>query len=164
MTFARRSGGQLALLVLSLVGIVISIYLTYVHFNSGALVCTTSGLVNCERVLSSTYSQVPGTSIPISVPGMLWFLVSGVLAVLAWFVWPAKRSVHIIEFAWACTGLVTILYLVYVELVRLHTICAWCTALHVIILAMLLITVFLIYGGQEDDEDEEIEVVSPVRR
>ncbi|EFH86567.1 vitamin K epoxide reductase family protein [Ktedonobacter racemifer] len=160
MTFARRSVAQIILLVLSVIGIGVSIYLTYVHYNSGALVCTTSGLVNCERVLSSMYSVVPGTSIPISVPGLLWFLVSGALAAVAWLARPALRLVRLAEFAWCCVGLLTVLYLVYVELVRLHTICAWCTSLHVIILVMLLITVVSLYNGEgnayDDEEDEEV--------
>lgn len=164
MSFVRRSGGQLALLVLSIAGIAISIYLTYVHFNSGALVCTTSGIVNCERVLSSTYSVVPGTTIPITVPGLLWFLVSGVLALLAWRVWPERRVLRLAECAWACIGLVTVLYLVYVELVLLHTICAWCTAVHAIILVMLLITVFLVYGGEDEEEDESPSAAPSTRR
>ena len=44
------------------------------------------------------------------------------------------------QFAWSLLGLLAVLYLVYIEIVRLHTICAWCTAFHVVILLMFLVT------------------------
>ena len=155
----RRSWGQLALLVLAVVGIGISIYLTSVHYDNAPLVCSASGIVDCARVLSSPYSVVPGTTIPISVPGLLWCIVMGGLAFTAWRILPERRSIVIAELVWAVLGIVTVLYLVFVELVRLHTICAWCTGLHVIILAMLLISVVLVQQSstelEEIDEEEE---------
>jgi uncharacterized membrane protein len=36
--------------------------------------------------------------------------------------------------------MLAVLYLVYVEIVRLYTICAWCTAFHVILLVLFLTT------------------------
>ncbi len=159
MVDRRRSWGQLALLVLALVGVGISIYLTSVHYDNAPLVCSASGIVDCARVLSSPYSVVPGTTIPISVPGLLWCIVMGVLAFTAWRILPERRSLLIAELVWAIVGIVTVLYLVFVELVRLHTICAWCTGLHAIILVMLLITVVQVQAAnpelEEIDEEEE---------
>ena len=155
MTFIRRSGGQITLFVLSLLGIVISIYLTSVHYENVPLVCSTNGLVDCASVLSSPYSVVPGTTIPITVPGLAWCLVSAALAFVAWRVWPQLRTIRIAQFVWTLIGMLTVLYLVFVELVRLHRICAWCTALHVIIFVMLLITVVNL---QEPEPAEEFDV------
>ena len=39
-------------------------------------------------------------------------------------------------------GLVTALYLVYVEIVRLHALCEWCTAVHVLTLLSFLVAVY----------------------
>jgi len=50
-----------------------------------------------------------------------------------------KRWIHKAQFAWTLAGLLIVLYLVYVEIVRLHTICAWCTAFHIVILLMFLV-------------------------
>ncbi|GAC1389897.1 MAG: hypothetical protein NVS4B11_10140 [Ktedonobacteraceae bacterium] len=163
----RRSWGQLALLVLALGGIGISIYLTSVHYDNAPLVCSTSGVVDCARVLASPYSVVPGTTIPISVPGLLWCIVMGVLAFAAWRIFPGRGSLLIAELVWALSGIVTVLYLVFIELVRLRTICAWCTGLHVIILAMLLITVVQVQqqpSSELEDVDEEEEKPSLVQR
>jgi uncharacterized membrane protein len=135
-------GSQLLLLVLSLLGVGITIYLTSVHYENVPLVCSESGLVNCARVISSSYSVVPGTSLPITIPGFAWCVVSASLAIAGLFattgLW--QRRIRITQFVWALSGLLVILYLVYVEIVRLHTICAWCTALHILILIMFLVT------------------------
>src|SRR5689334_18731604 len=141
MTYIQRSGGQIALLALSIVGAAIAIYLTIVHYENVPLVCSTQGFIDCARVLASSYSVVPSTTIPITVPGLGWCIVSAVLALIGWRLWPERRSVRVAECVWSALGMITVFYLVYVELVRLHTLCAWCTALHVIILIMLLISV-----------------------
>ncbi len=155
MTYIRRSGGQIALFILSLLGAGIAIYLTTVHYEHVPLVCSTSGLIDCERVLSSIYSVVPGTTVPITIPGLLWCLAFAALAFAAWRLWPQQRGLRIAELAWSLVGMLTVFYLVYVEIVRLHTICAWCTGLHVIILVMLLTTVVLLQEPEQDEEGEE---------
>ncbi len=163
MIYFRRSGGHIVLLVLALIGVAISIYLTVVHYDAGVLVCSSSGLVNCERVLSSSYSVVPGTAIPISVPGLLWFIVSAVLAAIACFGRVEQRPVRVAEVAWCALGMLTIFYLVYVEIVRLHAICLWCTSLHVIIFIMLLVSIFLLQEtAPADDFDADVENEQPL--
>src|SRR2546421_505364 len=71
MLQSRREWSQIFLLVCSLVGAAIAIYLTAVHYNEAVpLFCSGSGVVNCGLVLSSPYGVVFGTSIPTSVPGL----------------------------------------------------------------------------------------------
>jgi uncharacterized membrane protein len=154
MTHIQRSGGQIALLALSIIGAAIAIYLTTVHYENVPLVCSTQGFIDCARVLASSYSVVPGTTIPITVPGLGWCIVSAVLALIGWRLWPERRSVRVAECVWSALGMITVFYLVYVELVRLHTLCAWCTVLHVIILTMLLISVVQL---QQPEYDLEVE-------
>src|SRR5579859_7438572 len=136
----RRSplrGSQLAWLILSVAGIGISIYLTIVHYTGAGLVCSTTGLINCERVLSSQYSLIPFTSLPITFPGILWFVVSGILALMAGrVIGPRQRQVYIGEVVWAVLGLFSVFYLVFAEIVKVQAICVWCTVVHVIILSM----------------------------
>lgn len=150
----QHSWSQLLLLLLSLVGAAIAIYLTTVHYENVPLLCSTSGLIDCSRVLSSHYSVVPGTSIPITVPGLAWSLVSAALAVagLRQLRPQALRRIHLAQFAWSLLAILTVLYLVYVELVVLHSICAWCTGMHTVILVMFLITIVQLQQGQEEEE------------
>lgn len=157
MVHFRRASGQIALFTLSLINIAIAIYLTIVHYNTHvALVCSSSGLVNCEHVLSSPYASIPGTPIPISIAGILWSIVGVALAVIAWLVWPEKHIVRIAELAWAGVGMLSVFYLVYVELVLLHAICIWCTAVHIVILLYLLIAAFLVCTST-DEKDTNVE-------
>ena len=150
----QRSGGQLLLLILSLVGAGIAVYLTAVHYENAPLICSTRGLVDCSRVLSSPYSVVPGTSVPITVPGLAWCAVSALLAIVGLRLLrpQVRHRIQQAQFAWSLLGMLTVLYLVYVELVLLHTICAWCTGLHIVILIMFLTTIVLVQ--RSDDEPE----------
>jgi uncharacterized membrane protein len=161
MAYFRRSGSQIALFVVALLGVVISIYLTIVHYSTDVpLVCSDSGLVNCERVLTSPYSYVPGTTLPVALPGILWSVVAALLAVGAWLIWPRMRLVRVAEMIWASVGIVTVLYLVYVEIVFLRTICAWCTAVHVLVLLYFLGSLIILQSSG-DDEGDGIEVEEP---
>src|SRR5437667_8686151 len=153
MRHVQRSGkgSQFLLLALSLLGVAITIYLTSVHFENVPLVCSGSGLINCARVISSSYSVVPGTSLPITIPGFGWCVVSASLAIVGLFATTTKqRRIRIAQFIWALSGLFVVLYLVYVEIVRLRTICAWCTALHVLILLMFLVTLVQLQSPLSD--------------
>lgn len=153
MSLLRRSGAQLALLILAILGMADAIYLTLAHYNeSVTLVCSDSGFVNCTRVITSPYSYVPGTALPISLPGLAWCLVIALLALLGIFLGAERRWLRLAQFAWTLLGMLTVLYLVYVEIVLLHNLCAWCTALHVLILLMFLIAVFHLPGRVDEDE------------
>lgn len=168
----QRSRCQALLLVLSLLGVGITIYLTSVHYENVPLVCSETGLINCTRVISSSYSVVPGTTLPITIPGFGWCVVSAALAVAGLFAsrgfWQSR--IRVAQFAWASAGLLVVLYLVYVEIVRLHTICAWCTALHVIILLVFLISLVQMQSlpsestSSTETEIEESESMSALPR
>jgi uncharacterized membrane protein len=133
------------LIAFAVIGLGISIYLTTVHYASGQLLCTAGGFVNCQAVTSSIYSVVPGTSIPVTIPGMVWFIVSGALAVLA--IRCARREVEEpewlrpIHLIWCLLGLVSVLYFVFAELVKLHELCEWCTGVHILVFLSLLVTI-----------------------
>ena len=166
MVMTRRPVGQLFFLIVSIIGVAISVYLILVHYDQQnvPLVCSTRGFINCESVLSSPYAQVPGTTIPISVPGLLWFLAAGGLAFVAWNGRSEIRQLLIAEVIWSGLGILTALYLVYVELVVLHTLCAWCTALHILILTLLITSIFQLQGAssKEVEEEEEVEEMLPL--
>lgn len=157
----QGAGRQWLLLVLALVGAGIAIYLTTVHYEGVPLLCSSQGLVNCERVTSSSYSVVPGTTLPITLPGLAWFLASAGLALDG--TRSRQRWIRLAQLAWTMLGMVTVLYLVYVELVILHTICLWCTAVHMIIFASLLIAIveYALSRQEEPEIEEEHAPVAP---
>jgi uncharacterized membrane protein len=144
----RQAPDLVALIAIAAIGLGISIYLTTVHYAHISLLCSASGIVNCAEVTQSTYSVVPGTQAPITIPGMLWFAVSGGLAILAWRIQLQRGAslvrVSLAQVGWGAVGLITVLYLVYAEVVRLHAICEWCTAVHILTLLTFLIALYRI--------------------
>src|SRR5450759_5892651 len=72
----HRPVGQILILLLSLIGTAIAVYLTTVHDENSPLICSTSGVIDCALVLVSRYAVVPGTTIPVTIPGLCWCLVS----------------------------------------------------------------------------------------
>jgi len=162
----RRSKGQLFLLLCSLIGAGIAIYLTFEHYQLVPLACSNNGLVNCTRVLSSPYSVIPGTSLPITIPGLAWCVVMAALATAGLYAGLQSLWLRLAQFAWSLVGILTVLYLVYIEIVRLHTICAWCTALHVLILVIFLVTLVQLQSqspAELEAEEEENEVFGTAR-
>src|SRR5437763_7039898 len=113
MKHVQRSGqgSQFLLLALSLLGVAIAIYLTSVHYENVPLVCSASGLIDCARVLSSSYSVVPGTTLPITIPGLGWCLISASLAIAGLFstTGSGQRRIKIAQFFWALSGLLVVL-------------------------------------------------------
>jgi uncharacterized membrane protein len=127
--------------VASLAGQVVSAYLTAVHYTAVPLVCSAAGAINCELVLSSPYAVIAGTAVPTSVAGIVWF---GVSAVLSGFRWVGAETPLVVrlQLAWSAIGLVTVVGLVFIEIVVLGAICIWCTAAHALVLAIFLLSVF----------------------
>lgn len=139
----RRERGLTALIGMAVVGIGVAAYLTAVHYLDVPLACPANTLINCAQVTSSAYSVVPGTQIPITLPGMLWFIVSGGLAILALTraadERPEPARLRLYHLLWGAAGLLFVLYLVYCEIVLLHRLCEWCTVVHLLTLATFLV-------------------------
>jgi uncharacterized membrane protein len=133
-----------AYLALAILGLGVSAYLTTAHYEQFTLACATTSVVDCASVTHSVYAQFFGTALPVSAAGMGWFLVAGAIGALGLRMAASHRterqSLRIAAGLWSMAGLLYVLYLVYVELVRVNRICEWCTAVHVIVFAMLLIS------------------------
>jgi|BEDMetMinimDraft_2_1075160.scaffolds.fasta_scaffold08915_2 uncharacterized membrane protein len=138
----------------SVAGVAIMLYLTVLHYLDSIPVCPASGIINCEKVLTSQYSVVPGTSIPISVPGMFWFIVMGIIALSQL----TRPSTFVLQtgLIWSIIGIATVFYLLNVELNLLNmSICIWCTAAHFLIVMCLLLSVAQITARTEKVEEND---------
>jgi len=124
--------------LLSLAGLGISAYLTLAHFDAGAvrLVCTTSGAINCEAVTTSAQSYFLG--IPVALLGLVQYVAMSVLN-SPWGWRRPERWVHVGRFVLASVGFFFIVWLIVAEALIIHAICLWCTAVHVITFAILVI-------------------------
>jgi uncharacterized membrane protein len=144
---------QWVTLALALVGLAVSSYLTYTHFSEAKILgCSESGLVNCQKVTTSSESYVFG--IPVAVLGLAFyaFLVpvmtpyawrlnpfSGLGARAGWTRWVAE-NLGIIRAASLFVGVGFVLYLLYAELYMIGSICLYCTSVHVITFLLFVLT------------------------
>jgi uncharacterized membrane protein len=129
----------LLLLAFSAVGVAVSAYLTSVHYSNVPLVCNADAVVDCERVLTSSYAELMG--IPWSIGGLLWFGVTGTLASISLFRRTEPSWVQPAQVGWSILGLMTAVYLVGVEELAVDKVCLWCTALHILILLIFVLHV-----------------------
>lgn len=119
-------------LVASIAGIGVAMYLTLAHFESGIqLSCPATGPINCDAVTHSPESYVFG--IPVSLLGLIYFVVMTGFSIPA--VWRSPlRVVAQARLALAVAGIGFVCYLVYAELFEINKICLWCTGVHVLTL------------------------------
>ncbi len=104
-------------------GIIDTIYLTFVHFVPGALFCPTiSTAVNCESVLTSSLSAVFG--IPLAVIGLVWFVAASFFFLFG--------SNKIVMNLWLMAGAGGIIYSIVGQSV-LGKICIYCSLLDVLL-------------------------------
>jgi uncharacterized membrane protein len=123
----------LTALLIALVGLAISVYLTIEHYTaSTSLACPESATINCQKVTTSPWSHVG--PVPVAVLGLAFFVAMALLcSPPAW----RLRSLDAVRAAAAVVGVLTALYLLWVELFRVDAICLWCTAVHLCTLALL---------------------------
>lgn len=127
-------------LVLAVAGLLVSAYLTYEHFTDNAtLACTIGGVVDCVKVTSSAWSTFMG--VPVAPLGLVFFVVTiGLCLPSVWRRGPGWFDAA--RLAWLSIGLGMALYLVWAELYKIHAICLWCTAVHVLSFLLWMVVLF----------------------
>jgi uncharacterized membrane protein len=134
---------QLVSFGLAILGLGISAYETYAHFNGSHLAgCPTGagGTFNCTAVITSPQSMVFGV-IPVAVLGLL-FYVAAVPLFSPW-AWRAKwPQVHVLRLVSVLVGMGFVVYLIYAELYQIRDICEYCTGVHIVTFLLFCITVF----------------------
>jgi uncharacterized membrane protein len=127
---------QVVSLLLSLAGLAVSAYLTVAHFTAGALLCAEGEVIDCGTVTSSEQSELFG--IPVAVLGLAFFVFMTVACLP--FAW-RNEVLHWARLAAIAVGVLFVVYLVAAEFVLIGKICLWCTAVHVITLALAAVLV-----------------------
>ncbi|MBO0776021.1 MAG: vitamin K epoxide reductase family protein [Actinobacteria bacterium] len=128
-------------LALSLIGLGVSIYLTYTHLTESAVAaCPDTGAINCTKVTTSPQSMVFGI-FPVAELGLAFYVfMVAVTSPWGWRAsWPAVRWARLIG---VIIGMIFVLYLVYAELFMVNAICLWCTSVHVVTFLLFVLTMF----------------------
>ncbi|MCU4182969.1 vitamin K epoxide reductase family protein [Acidiferrimicrobium sp. IK] len=142
-------------LVLTVAGVAVAAYLTYAHYTSASnLSCPDTGLINCSKVTTSSYSRVFG--LPVSVLGLAFFV--GMVPLQLPAAWRSQWApLRLARLGATVVGVGLVLWLIYVELFRLDAICLYCTAVHALTILLFISTALgtvstAVYA--EDDEPE----------
>jgi uncharacterized membrane protein len=126
--------------LLVVAGLAVSGYLTVEHYIAGTtLACPETGVINCQKVTSSAQSAVFG--IPVALLGTAFFVVMAP-ACLPWAWRVGHPAIRWGRALFALTGVGFVFYLVYAELFVLNAICLWCTAVHVITVALFAVIIW----------------------
>lgn len=115
--------------LVALAGAAVAGYLTYVHYQPDALICTSGG--GCETVQDSSYAELVG--IPVALLGLLAFLA--VLALVAW----DSELARTLAAAIALTGVGFAVYLLVLQAFVIDAWCVWCLANDVLIVPLLAV-------------------------
>jgi uncharacterized membrane protein len=115
---------------LTLAGLGVALYLTYVHYAGVQALCEIAH--GCEKVQTSEWSKLAG--VPVAVLGLLGYV--GILASL--FV-PGEAGL-IAGAAQSIVGFGFSAYLTYRELFSIEAICIWCIGSAIILTALALVT------------------------
>jgi uncharacterized membrane protein len=145
-TVARRSAPHvptwlpITSLLIALVGLGASIYLTYEHFTQNAsLACSANSVVDCLAVTTSRQSRILG--VPVAVLGLVFFV--GIIPLLLPAAWRINtRLVRTGRIAAVGIGVLFVFYLIYVELFDVGKICEWCTGVHILTFLLFGVVVF----------------------
>jgi uncharacterized membrane protein len=126
--------------VLAVAGLLVSAYLTFEHFTANAtLACSIGGVIDCAKVTTSAWSTFMG--VPVALLGLVFFVVA--LGLCLPQVWRRpERWIDAVRLGWLTVGLGMALYLVWAELYRIHAICLWCTAVHVVTFLLWIVVLF----------------------
>ncbi|UCD98799.1 MAG: vitamin K epoxide reductase family protein [Chloroflexota bacterium] len=129
---------RISSIILAILGLVDSIYLTWVKYTGAYALCGPIG--DCESVNSSQYSEVFG--IPIALLGAGAYALIILLLVLERYggVWIEYGQT--IVFGMSLIGVLYSIYLTYIEIAVLKAICPYCVISAIILLALLVISGF----------------------
>ncbi len=140
---------QVVSFVLAILGLAISAYETWAHFNGSHLAgCAVSkgGTFDCTAVITSPQSMVFGV-IPVAVLGLA-FYVAAVPLFSPW-VWRSTRiwrfdqyTIGLGRLASMVIGMGFVMYLIYAELYQIKQVCEYCSGVHIVTFLLFCITVF----------------------
>ena len=124
--------------VLAVIGIALGTDLTIAHYTTPViLACPETGIINCAKVTTSSYAEIMG--VPLALLGLLYFVVMLPLQLpVAW----RSRNIWIRRgrLAVSASGILMVVWLIFVELFKLNAICLYCTGVHIVTVSLFILT------------------------
>ena len=122
---------RLVAIFLSVAGLAVATYLTYVHYEGIKPVCGLGG--DCEKVQTSEWAELAG--VPVAVLGL-----AGYVLILASLFVRGENGL-MASALFAVTGFGFSCYLTYRELFTIDAICQWCVMSAVLLTLLAAVTV-----------------------
>jgi uncharacterized membrane protein len=132
---------RVIMIVLTVVGLGVASYLTYVHYAGIKPACTAGE--SCTKVQTSEWSKFVG--VPVALIGLL-----GYVAILASLLVPENESTRLATLLLTLVGFGFSAYLTYRELFSIHAICEWCVSSAVIMTILLCLSVWRFLRGDQE--------------
>jgi uncharacterized membrane protein len=132
---------RIALIVLTILGVALTSYLTYVHFSGEPPICSTKGNT-CLQVQRSQYSELAGVS--VALIGLI-----GYVLILGSLLAPEQERTRFATAALTFGGFGFSLYLTYREIFTLHKICEECVTSAILITIMTCLSVWRYLHGAD---------------
>lgn len=126
------------IIVLSIVGILDTTYLTYDHFTNTIPYCADTAWIDCGAVLKSAYSVVWG--IPLTLIGLFYYLT--VFSLTSFGLLMKKRLALSLVIGLSMAGFLFSVFLLYIQIGVIHAICLYCTLSGIVTTAIFLTSFF----------------------
>ena len=126
------------MIVLTVIGLGIASYLTYVHYAGIKPACTAGE--SCTKVQTSVYSKLAG--VPVALMGLL-----GYIAILGSLLVPETETSRLATMALTLVGFGFSAYLTYRELFSIHAICEWCASSAGIMTVLMCLSIWRFLRG-----------------
>jgi uncharacterized membrane protein len=139
---------RIVMIVLTVIGLGIASYLTYVHFAGIKPACTAGE--SCTKVQTSVYSKLAG--VPVALMGLI-----GYIAILGSLLAPENETSRFATLIFTLAGFGFSAYLTYRELFSIHAICEWCASSAGIMTILMLLSVWRFLRGDGSLEAPRVE-------
>jgi uncharacterized membrane protein len=157
----------IAVVLLSFLAMLVTAYLTYMHFDPGASsFCTINETLNCDIVNQSPWSIVDlgFVEIPVAIMGFVTYLILFVVPIGLIKKWNYQKihkwlrpGIVLKLLKWlSIVGFVFSLYLTYIEAFVLQAWCLLCVAQQILIFVIMVL--FLVMGGIVNNHKKSSEV------
>ena len=142
-TVGGRGRFGLALTAIALAGLGIAAYLFIARVLGEAPAC--GPVKGCETVAASEYATVLG--IPVALFGVAFSVILAG-ACLVWWRQGDRRALYV-AYGLGLAGIITVVYLTYLELFVIEAICVWCVSYAITIVAGWVIVAFTAWSTSD---------------
>ena len=141
-------GLKIASIVIAAIGLLDSLYLTYIKLAHKEALC--AGIGDCDVVNTSPYSEIMG--IPIALIG-----AGAYIAILAFLFLEDRpgflgENAKMIVFGLVFIGVLYSAYLTYLEIAVIRAICPFCVLSAIALLILLFLTIIRMLRVSEEEE------------